>query len=376
MNDSTLIVVLGQEKKEQIEVRARSYIHGSRVDWNGFNHYLQTLAGGTSMKVIEENTGDFLDNVFLLIPEVVCANNAFFEKYETVKSGKGIDNRGHFFMVERKKAEELNKDLSLNEREKIILLQRQQFNKYKNFDTKRTFTTEELCGVWNIKIDACNTVRSKLIKHNVLDKVSVGKHKYVYQLTDKYCYMGKTKSNDFSRIYFNKFNEIIDEVQMIERKIKKKKDIRSSALGTFQAIIPYFHKETNHLSKNPSDSILKTKKDKDENGNIVLENETVFEAYEREVASAPRKRVIKYMTYTALYKLTGIHPDTLEEHLEILQQADALYVKKNKGTIRCVAHPYLLLSYDFSKDDEYFRKLCMDFGEHIPTEQEKRELSK
>lgn len=358
MNENTLKTLLGEEKLNEIQEKARSFIHGSRIQWKEFDTYLRSFIYD-DVQIIDTKTGEILDPIYLYKPEVVAARNAFFEKKEIVEKGKGKDARGHHFNMIRDKNLELKESVKMGDREKILLLTISQFKNYDFNGNGKWFTTEELCEIWNVTENTCNNIRSRLKQNGVLISKPVDSHAYIYSLSEKYFYIGKNNGKEFSKLYFNKLNEVIKDIKCIERNYVKryKKKLKYSAIATLHGMLPYFHKETNYLSKNPMDSILK-------------KGETIFDAYEREAKLPAKKRKLKFMGVGTLSKQLGTSTELLNKHIKTLQEADAIMITKNKGTQKILVHPLLMLSQDINMDDAYMRKMCADFNMHIPTEEE------
>jgi hypothetical protein len=346
---------------EAIKTKARGYVRGSFIDYNGYNRYLNTLIGTKELLVIDTKTGEILNDALTQIPEIRAANAGFFGKIEDIK-GKGPDHeKGHHFNVIRETSINTVGHLNLLDREYLLLIAVEQFKEYSEqlfTQNGAWFSTEELMNIWGIKESQCKSIRAKYIKLNLMVKKSFGKHDWRYALSEKYMFSGKdVLGKDFVKMYAEKLNEVIQNVKAIEHETEKKTGVKRvySAIGTLEGLIPHFHKELYYLSLNPTVSVLEP-------------GETVLEAFSRVSKLPGGKKTIQFMSIRQLAlqlaKTYRIKREIISDHLQLLQTIGVLKIDDTHSITRVLIHPDLMYSRNDKGDDAYTIMVRGQFDMH------------
>lgn len=268
------------------------------------------------------------------------------------------DPRGPFVMGKNDSIRKLEgSDLTVADRRYfMILVLFAEFNGEPLKQDGVPLTTEMITELWNLDISNTKRRLSKFVRIGLLERVKSQQDRRAsnYVLNELYFKKGKsgTKPREkFVKLFQNKLRDVIDQVEKINERKNRNRRTKTSihnVIGLLHGVIPYFHFETYYLVFNPDDSILE-------------EGETVLEALER------NPQALKHLSKAHIGRILGnakTNRTTIDNYMDILQQAGAVMVLKTKNKTRYLIHPDLMFRLDHDGSDKYTRHIRAMFQQH------------
>lgn len=216
--------------------------------------------------------------------------------------------------------------------------------------------------VWNIRPDTAKERLSRFVQLELLIRVPdlKDKRKTNYKLNPNFFTKNKLDSEvDFIKIFQRKLQEVYNNLKAtVEKKnsnhfTKKKLDQReyTDVIGMLHALLPYFHKDTYYLVKNPNETINN-------------ETESLLDAMRR------NPKALKHLSWNGIAKICGKKSGGREDYtrqlIDRLVNAGAILKTTTLGTNRFLVHPYLMFKtnkVDVDKD-VYLQSVLLKFGQH------------
>jgi hypothetical protein len=294
---------------------------------------------------------DFKAGTVISHQKVNAAVKAFWEKYNSIKDGKGKDYRGAFVMLYRSPFKELE---LTNQQHKACaklytVMQYDGFLKWKDLPMDRD-SIGEFLGYE--KTDHDSSFRSEvlfpLISANFILKFRIeGEKQDFYKINPEFVIKGNGKDGEddyFLKVFQTVLRHAIIEIEKEEKRRYKKKK-QNSAVGTLHALLPYVHYQTLHFVEDPTVDILKV-------------GESVQDAIDREALKKNRKKH-KLLSKRAMRRLAvkgksrGLNERDFETHLDIIKQVGILFEESSGGNSNYMLFPLLAFSHHGDGKDEY-----------------------
>lgn len=311
---------------------------------------MNTEGGGIRQRLIIENPEEY---------ELMskAQKQAYIEKMKREQQ-RLKDPRGPFVMGKNDSIRKLEgSDLTVADRRYFMMLVL--FAEFNGEPLKQDgvpLTTEMIGNLWNLNHDNAKKRLSKFVRIGLLERVKSQQDRRAsnYVLNELYFQKGKsgTKPREkFVKLFQNKLRDVIDQVEKINEHKNRNRKTKTSihnVIGLLHGVIPYFHFETYYLVFNPDESILE-------------ENETVLEALER------NPRALKHLSKAHIGRILGhekTNLTTIDNYMNILQQAGAVMVLKTKNKTRYLIHPDLMFRLDHDGTDKYTRHIRALFQQH------------
>lgn len=278
------------------------------------------------------------------------------------------DKRGSFFRVPT----ELNQKLvlSLTDRAFVIFLSLYvDYERPLNIDGN-PLRNEDIAKLWQVynkdgikEVISLTKTRerlSRLVEKDILirlkDEEDGRKSNYIFN--ENYLFQGSSSSSDgeiekFVKLYQRKLNDVIKRIKDRERKRNqnrrndKKIDI-VSVIGLLHSIIPYVHKQSGYLVKNPEAELK------------IRDGESVFLAIRRNpklLKKLPKSWISKNLGYKEMNR------NTLDNYFQYLADAGALKIDDTYGVKMYLMHPHLMYKKD-SNAKTHLKDLEGMFGLH------------
>lgn len=272
------------------------------------------------------------------------------------------DKRGPFVMGKNEPIKELESSglTVVDRRYFMTLILFAQFNGEPLKEGNQKLNNKRIAELWNIHERAARKRLAKFVSIGLLERIKNPNNgrESNYILNELYFQKGTSHrkvspGEKFVKIFQNKLSEIIDSVEKINqvknRNNKNGKVIDfTDVIGLLHAVIPYFHFETYYLVKNPDDSIIEGE-------------ESVLQALER------NPKALKHLPKTEIGRILGnksADRRTIDKYMNILQEAGAVMVLRNKNKTRYIIHPDLMFRLDNDGCDPYTRHIRAMFDQH------------
>lgn len=327
----------------------------------------------THISFADKKTGEIIEKFYYDLDTDVLLSKAFIEAKEAYKEKKNrrrTDKRGSWYNVPTEANTHLV--LSISDRAFALFL-----SLYIDYDKPlnhkgKPLRNDDIAKLWRVYNkdgekqeiggNKISDRLSRLVKANVLERLKDAENgRYSnYKFNEAYFYQGEQTANEkFVKVYQKKLAEVIENVLKIEkrknqnRKREKKINILY-VIGLLHAIMPFVHRQSLYLVKNPEQKLE------------ILGNESVYEAISREpslLKKLPKARIAKSLGYKEMNR------QTVDAYFKILADAGALKIDDTCGVKMYLMHPDLMYRKD-NAEKEHLKAVRGMFGLHESQEKD------